>query len=180
MADQARVASIEALEDFRTALVRYQGRAKQALEDVGGEVKRLREWLAFDRRMHWEGEVRRCTRRLEQAEAELTTARFSALQDDHSAQQMAVKKARRMLEAAEEKLRVTRKWIRDFDSIVEPEGRQLDGLRERLAQDFPKAISAMGETIGVLKEYAEVRSVGSKPPMAADVREGPAPEGGGG
>ena len=159
MADQARVASIDALEDFRTALVRYQSRATQSLDDMGGDVKQMREWLNLDRRMHWQAELKRRTRKLEQAEAELMTSKFSDLKDDHSVQQLAVKKARRSLEEAEEKLRVTKRWARDFDAIVAPASRQLDGMRERLSTTFPKAISAMGETIGLLREYAEVRGV---------------------
>lgn len=157
MAEHAKVTSIEALEDFRSALIRYQARAKQALDDVGGEVKRTRDWLGFDRRTYWEGQVKRCQRRLEHAEAELMTARFSSLKNDQSAQQMAVRKARRRLEEAEEHLKVTKRWIRDFDSIVEPAGRQLDGLRERLAQQFPKAVVAMDRSITALQDYAGVK-----------------------
>ncbi len=159
MAEQARVASIDALEDFRTALVRYQARATQSLDDVSGDVKQMREWLTLDRRMHWQAELKRRTRRLEQAEAELMTSKFSDLKEDHSVQQLAVKKARRNLAEAEEKLRVTKRWARDFDAMVAPASRQLDGMRERLSTTFPKAISSMGETIGLLREYAEVRGV---------------------
>ncbi|MEP4078531.1 hypothetical protein [Haloferula sp.] len=172
MAEQARVASIDALEEFRTALVRYQSRATQALDDVNSEVKQVREWLAFDRRTHWQAELKRRTRKLDQAEAELMTSKFSALKDDHSAQQMAVKKARRDLADAEEKLRLTKRWARDFDSVVSPASRQLDGLRERLATTFPKAISGMGETIGVLRNYAEVRAGKPRPPAEESTEGG--------
>lgn len=175
MAEQARVASIEALEVFRTALVRYQARATQALDDVNGDVKQMREWLAFDRRIHWQGEVKRRTRKLEQAEAELMTSRFSGLKDDHSAQQMAVKKARRSVDEAEEKLKLTKRWARDFDSLVAPASRQLDSLRERMATSFPKAISGMGETIGVLRDYAETRA--STRPAQTDDRSAEGGEG---
>ena len=65
MAEQANVASIEALEDFRTGLVRYRQRITRALDDVGGEIKRTREWLAFGPRMAGEGEVKGRQRRLE-------------------------------------------------------------------------------------------------------------------
>ena len=106
MADQARVASIDALEDFRTALVRYQSRATQALDDVGSDVKQMREWLTFDRRLHWQAELKRRTRKLEQAEAELMTSKFSDLKDDHSVQQMGVKKARWMGAEDEKKEKV--------------------------------------------------------------------------
>lgn len=154
MADQANVASIEALEDFRAGLVRYRQRTTQALEDVSSEVKRTREWLAFEKRMAWEGEVRRRQRHLDQAEAELSTSRLSALKDDHSAQQLEVKKARRALAEAEGKLALTRKWARDFDSIVEPASRPLDSLREWIAGEMPKAIGSLDAMIRALGDYA--------------------------
>lgn len=154
VAEKANVTSIEALEDFRTALLRYRDRAVQALDDVGGEVKRTRDWLAYDRRMFWEGEVKRGQRRLEQAEAELMTSRFSALKDDHSVQQLAVKKARRLLEEAEGKLRAVRKWCRDFDGVVEPAARPLEALRERLSHDFPKAVASLESMIQALADYS--------------------------
>lgn len=173
MADQARVASIDALEDFRTALVRYQSRAVQALDDVNTEVKQMREWIHYDRRIHWKAEIKRQTRKLEQAEAELMTSKFSDLKDDHSVQQLQVKRARRALAEAEEKLRLTKRWARDFDSTVAPASRQLDGLRERLATTLPKAVAGMGETIGLLREYAEVRGVSpNKPPAESETQGG--------
>lgn len=154
VAEQANVASIEALEDFRASLVRYRQRTTRALDDVAAEVKRTREWLAFDRRMAWEAEVRRCQRRLDQAEAELATSQLSALKDDHSAQQLAVRKARRALDEAEEKLRRTKKWAREFDAIVDPASRPLDNLRERIANDLPKAIGSLDAMIRALGDYA--------------------------
>lgn len=166
MAEQANVASIEALEDFRGALLRYRQRATQALDDVGGELKRTRDWLSYEKRIAWEGEVRRCQRRLDQAEAELMSAKLSALNDDHSVQQLAVKKARRALAAAEEKLRLTKKWARDFDTAVEPASRPLDGLRDRLSNELPKAVASLDAMIRALGEY----SARAAPPARAETR----------
>jgi hypothetical protein len=154
VADQANVASIEALEDFRAGLVRYRERTNQALEDVSGEVKRTREWLTFEKRTAWQGEVRRRQRRVDQALAELATSKLSVMKDDHSAQELEVKKARRALAEAEEKLRLTKKWARDFDSIVEPASRPLDSLRERIASELPKAIGSLDAMIRLLGDYA--------------------------
>lgn len=165
MAEQANVASIEALEDFRAALLRYRERTTRALDDVSGEIKRTREWLGFEKRTAWEGEVKRRQRRLEQVEAELTSAKLSALQDDLSTHQMQVRKARRLLEEAEEKLRRTKKWVRDFDAVVDPAVRPLESLRDRVSSDLPKALASLDGMIRALGEYAE-RAPGAVPPEA--------------
>ena len=169
MADQAKVASVEALEDFRAALLRYSQKSKTALDDVSSELKRMRNWLTYDRRMAWEGEVRRHLRRLEQSEAELMTAKLSGLQDDLAAQQMAVKKCRRSLEGAEQKLAATKKWARDFDTVVAPAVKPLDSLRDRVAVDLPKAVSSLDGLIRALDAYTE-RAPKSAPP--GSVQEG--------
>lgn len=152
---EAKVASIEALEEFRAALMRYRQRATTALDDVASEMKQMREWLAYERRMELEGGVRRLTRKLEQAKGELMTAKMSSLHDDVSAQQMAVRKAKRELEEAEAKLAATRKWARDFDGIVAPAQRPLDSLRDRIAVDLPKAVGSLDAMIRALEAYAE-------------------------
>src|SRR5688500_13231401 len=106
MDGEARVGSIDAIQDFRAALIRYAERARRALDDVTGEVKRTRGWLESEQRQKWEGEYRRRARHLEQAQQELFSARLSSMRQDKSAQQMAVKKAERMLAEAEQKLAV--------------------------------------------------------------------------
>ncbi|MBB5351541.1 hypothetical protein HNR46_001778 [Haloferula luteola] len=154
MAGPAKVASIEALEEFRAALARYGQRTGTALDDVSFDVKRLREWLTHDRRMAWEGEVRRRTRRWEQAKAELMTAQLSGLRDDLAAPKMVEKKAARALEEAEAKLEMTRQWARRFDGVVAPALSPLDHLRDRLAIDVPKALASLDAMIRTLDEYA--------------------------
>ncbi|GAA5483877.1 hypothetical protein [Haloferula sargassicola] len=155
MAERAKVASIEALEDFRSSLVKYSQRTKSALDEVSSEMKRLREWLSYERRTGWEAEVRRGTRRLEQAEAELMTAEMSGLQDDLMSRKMAVKKAVRALEESTAKLEATKRWARNFDSVVAPALRPLDSLRDRVAGDLPKAIATLDGLVRALEAYAE-------------------------
>ena len=53
MEGQARVGSIDAIQDFRAALIRYAERARRALDDVTGEVKRTRGWLESEQRQKW-------------------------------------------------------------------------------------------------------------------------------
>lgn len=156
MDGRARVGSIDAIEAFRGALIRYTGRVRQALDDVTGEVKRTRGWLETEQRQKWEGEYRRRARKLEQAEQELFSARLSSMQNDKSAQQMAVHKARRLLEEAEEKLRVIKRWRQAYDPQVESLAKQLEGLHEAMSRQMPKGVVSLGNSIRTLQDYAQV------------------------
>jgi polyhydroxyalkanoate synthesis regulator phasin len=169
MEGQARVGSIDALEAFRAALIRYTERAKRALDDVTGEVKRTRGWLETEQRQKWENEYRRRARALEQAEQELFSARMSAMKNDKSAQQMAVNKARRALLEAEQKLAVIKRWRQAYDARVEALSKQLEGLHDTLSRQMPKGVVSLTNSIRLLQDYAETMSA-SKPaaPAAAE------------
>jgi len=158
MEGQARVGSIDALEAFRAALIRYTERAKRALDDVTGEVKRTRGWLETEQRQKWENEYRRRARALEQAEQELFSARMSAMKNDKSAQQMAVNKARRKLQEAEEKLAVIKRWRQAYDQRVESLSKQLEGLHDTLSRQMPKGVVSLTNSIRLLQDYAEAMS----------------------
>src|SRR5438045_5436341 len=136
MPDRAHVASLEAIESFRTSLILYASKARPALEDVSADVLRVRLWLEDEQRMHWENQVRRRTKALEQAEQALSSARMSNLRDATSSEQMAVRKARQSLEEAEAKLKVLKNWNREFENRVDPLVKQLQKLHSFLANDM--------------------------------------------
>ena len=156
MDSQARVGSIDAIEAFRATLIRFAERARRSLDDVTSEVKRTRSWLESEQPQKWEGEYRRRARLLEQAEQELFSARLSALRQDKSVQQLAVKKARRALTEAEEKLALLKRWRQAYDSRVEALAKQLEGLQDTLSRQVPHGIVSLGNSIRHLQDYAGV------------------------
>jgi hypothetical protein len=169
MDGQARVGSIEAIEAFRAALIRFTERSKRALDDVTGEVKRTRGWLETEQRQKWEGALRRRARALEQAEQELYSARLSDMRRDKSAQQMAVNKARRALQEAQEKLALIKRWRQAYDARVEALAKQLEGLQDTLSRQMPRGVVSLANTVRYLQDYAGVMPA-VKP--AAGVEEG--------
>jgi len=158
MDGQARVGSIETIEAFRAALIRYAERARRALDDVTGEVKRTRGWLESEQLQKWQGEHRRRLRILEQAQQELYSARLSTMRQDKSAQQLAVKKAQRMVTEAEEKLAVIKRWRQAYDARVEALAKQLETLHDTLSRTLPKGVVSLGNTVRNLQDYAEVHA----------------------
>src|SRR6058998_2283362 len=115
MPDQAHVTSSEAIEFFRASLIAYVTKTRPLLEDACDEVFRTREWLHNDRRIHWENQVRRRVRVLEEARQALLGAKMSNLRDTRAAEHMAVERAKRSLAEAEEKLKQIKMWSREFD-----------------------------------------------------------------
>src|SRR6266849_1526853 len=139
MPERAHVTSVEVLESFRASLILYVSKARPTVEEVSAEVLRTRLWLENDQRVHWEGEVRRRAKALEQAQQALSSARMSNLREASSSEHMAVHKARRALDEAEAKLKLLKYWNREFDGRVQPLVKQLEKLHTLLANDMLQA-----------------------------------------
>jgi hypothetical protein len=157
MAEQAHVRSIDGIENFRAELIAYLSKTRPILEDACDEVARTREWLENDRRLYWETQARRRERALEDAQQALFSAKLSNLRDVRTAEQMAVVKARRLVDEAHGKLRKIRRWSRDFDNRVQPLVKELEHLRSLLGTDLPKAALYLAQVIKALEAYARVR-----------------------
>lgn len=152
MATQAKVTSLDALETFRAALIVFLTKARRALDEVSDEIRRTRQWLENDRRPHWEGEIRRRSRALDQAQQELFSARLSEFMEA-STRQLAVRKAKLAVAEAEGKLRAVKFWNQKYDSAAEPLARGIDGLRHFLEHDMPGAVSYLVQVQKILESY---------------------------
>src|SRR5260370_20630701 len=128
MAEKAQVTSLDALESFRSHLIVYLSQARPAVEEVSAEVMRTRMWLEGDQRFHWENQMRRRMKVLEQAQEALFSSRLGALRHETAAEQMAVHRAKHGVEEAEAKLRVLKKWKREFEGRVQPLVKQPEEL----------------------------------------------------
>jgi hypothetical protein len=161
MADRAHVTSVDAIELFRANLIAYLGKARPVLEDACDEVFRTRQWLQQDRRVHWENQLRRRRKILEEAEQTLFGARLGNLREPTSAEMAAVTRAKRALDEAEEKLRLVKRWTMEFDHRVQPLVKELEGLRTMMANDMPKAAAHLAQVIKTLDAYANVKPSGA-------------------
>src|SRR5688572_11598136 len=100
MSDRAEVSSIDAIADFRAALLIYISKVRPLLDDSADEVARAREWLRTTQRIYWENQIRIRTRELADAQQALFSAELARLRPATNAEIIAVQKARRALLAA--------------------------------------------------------------------------------
>lgn len=168
MAAQAHLTSLDALGAFRSALIVFLDHAHRSLDEVGDEIRRTRGRLQNEWRTHWEQEIRKRQRQLDQAQQDLMSARLSSLRDDISAQQNAVRKAREARDHAEKKLRKVKLWTREFDHAAGPLVKRIESLRHALDHDLPRGLAFLLQAQKTLEDYA-----GSAPRPA--VRPPPTP-----
>jgi len=163
MPQKAHVTSLDALEAFRSNLVVYVSQARPALDEASAEVLRTRLWLENEQRLHWENQIRRRTKELEQAQQALFSARLGALSKETALDQLAVHRAKQSLAEADQKLRIVKKWDREFDGRVQPLVKQIEKLHTVLSNDMVKAIAYLTQAINTLAAYNERSTQGSEP-----------------
>jgi hypothetical protein len=156
MADKAHVSSLEAIEAFRSHLIVYVSKARPALEEVSADMLRVRSWLENDQRSKWENEIRKRQKAFEQATQELFSARLSKLSQSIAVQQLAAHRAKRALDEAMEKLRVIKRWAREFEGRVQPLVKQVEKLHTVFTKDMAEAVVHLGQVVKTLSAYAEL------------------------
>ena len=157
MPEQARVTSLEALESFRSHLIVYLSQVRPVLEEVTAGVVRTRGWLENDQRIHFENQIRSRSKALQEAQQALFSARLGSLKHETSAEYLLVQKAKRQLEEVETRLRVLKRWNRDYDGRVQPLVKQMEKLHTVLTNDMVKAVAYLTQAINTLAAYAEVK-----------------------
>ena len=160
MPEQAQVTSVDAIELFRSNLIVFLSKARPALEEVSADVQRTRMWLENEQREHWDREMKRRARDLEQAQAELFSARLSRLQQATAVQHMNVQRAQHAVREAEEKQRMLKKWSRELGPRAEPLVKLIDQTHGFLSSEMVKAVAYLAEVVETLQAYAEVRPSG--------------------
>ncbi len=170
MPQKAHVSSLDALEAFRSNLIVYVSQARPALDEVAAEVMRTRLWLETNQRTFWEEQLRRRRKEFERAQQALFSARLGALHRETAADQMAVHRAKAALEEAEGRLRMIKKWTREFDTRFQPMVKQTEKLHTILTNDMVKAVAYLAQALNTLSAYAEF-----KPPAGTASGTEPAP-----
>ena len=170
MSTQARITSLEALETLRAALVVFVSKSKASVDGVRETVKRTRQWLQADQRTHWEGEIRRRRRALDQAVQELYSARLTKMTATITMREAVVRLAKEAVEEAENKLRAVKRWSQNFDAASDPLVKKVESLRDYLEHNMTDAVTFLHRVRDILDAYTE-RSAPQAPPPAANTME---------
>ena len=133
------------------------GDVRPLLEEVSGEIMRLRQWLDSDQRLYWENQFRLRSRKLEETRAELFNARLSKLQEATALQVMAVQRAERSVRESEAKLAIVKKWGRDLEGRTGPLIKQTEQYQTFLTTEMPRALAHLDGIIRTLEGYADIK-----------------------
>jgi hypothetical protein len=167
---QASVRSIDALREFRAALIEFAEDALGALGAADMEARRTVHWVTHEQRLYWQQELKRRKERLSQAHSELARKKLGASSGNtprYTEQLEQQKKARASLEEAERRAELLRRWEpRLQQAVLEYKGRA-GRLTDLIGGDLPRSLALLDRIIEALDAYAQVA-----PPSGAAAASG--------
>ena len=169
--NEARIRSLDALVEWRSSMIVFQTKARRSVSQITDEVKGTRQWLETVQRPHWEMQIKKRSRKMDQANQELISARFSTLKDNLMVQEQALRKAKVAVKEAEDKLRLTKRWILEYDRVVATPVRKLENLHHYVDHELPKAILHLQQLLTTLEGYTASTledSSSSSPPSSPE------------
>jgi hypothetical protein len=162
MEGAARISSIEALKDFRTALIKFKAEATAALIETESELQRTLMWPRHDQTTYWQRQVRIRQELLGRAKSDLFRKQVAQDLEVRVSvdQKKAVEKAKRDLEHAEEKSRTVRRWIGVLDKELVLYRGECQGLSGMLEGGIPGLLKRLDGMIGSIEAYLMVSDTG--------------------
>src|SRR5207237_456090 len=109
----AKITSLDALRNFKVALLRFAAEVEAALVTLELEARRPMEWIEGDRARYWPQQVRKASDAVSEARLALERCQVRISSEDTKScydERKALDKAKRRLQLAEEKTQAVKRW----------------------------------------------------------------------
>jgi len=159
MAQSANVRSIDAIKQFKIALINFAEEARVALSSADMELNHARNWLERDQLAYWKSQVKRCQEQVAQAKADLFRRKLSQSHSDaisDSDQKEALREAQKRLRHAEEKVERVKRWVPILQHATTEYHAQAQPLGDHLAGGLTGSIQVLERMIRALEGYLAV------------------------
>jgi capsule polysaccharide export protein KpsE/RkpR len=156
MSQGANVRSVDAIRDFKVALINFAEEATVALGSTEMEIRQIRNWLLRDQLSYWQAQIKRGQERVSTTRADLFRRKLSQSNSDaisDTEQKEALRAAERQLRQAEEKVAIIKKWIPVFEHALSEYHSQSQPLGDRLSGSFAATLSLLDRMLASLDAY---------------------------
>lgn len=179
MTDSANVRSLEAVREFRPALLSFAEDARAAMESLRTEVHRTLEWIDHDRPAYWKEEARKSSDAVSEARSALSKKQVIAAGADRPYaydEKKALERAKRRFETAMRKQKAVREWAMKTHRATDEYATSLARIEQVFSNEVPLVMGLLERMIAALESYA---AVGRPAEPAAEDAEDPDDDGSG-
>jgi hypothetical protein len=165
MSTGANVQSTEAIETVRDSLALFADQVRDALTELGSEMRRVLEWLEHDRPRYWKTQRRVAHDKVHEARQALHRCLMFPIAGERPScyeERAALKMAQARLAYCEDKAERVRHWQRTVQhELFEYQGR-ISQLVRAVELDVPQAIGMLNKVLRQLEEYRSLRAGGPR------------------
>ncbi len=161
MADSAKVLSVDALKQFRIALINFVEEGRNALSGVDMELRRMREWLERDQLSYWQTQVKRRHEAMMTARTELFRRQLAQQGSDavsDTEQKEALREAQRKLRMAEEKVETVKKLVPIFHHALSEYTSHSTPLADHLTGGIERSLASLQKMVESLESYLALQA----------------------
>ncbi len=161
MAGAARVSSIDAIRDFRAAMVEFQEISRLALGEAEADLQRTLTWLKSDREHYWAGMIRKRNNEVQQAKSDLFRKQLQGREGERPScvdEKKALEAAERRLVDAQQRLEATKRWQRVLDRELTMYKGQVQPFARALEGDIPEALTTIDRMLDSLDKYVRLQA----------------------
>ena len=154
-ARSANVTSIDALRNFRAALLTFDDEVDGALTTLELESRRVSEWIENERPQYWAREEHRAANVLAESRINLQRCLLTKGEQGQSCvdEKKDFERAKRRQQTIEDKVKAVRRWKPIVRKEVEEFLVQIARLRHFLETDFPQGVAALERMATALEDY---------------------------
>ncbi len=164
MAEGARIHSVDAIRQFRAALIKYAETGNSALTSADSDIDRVLGWLERDQTSFWAGQVRKRHEHVVRCEDAVRQKKLFKGADGGTQsvvdEMKALSVAKRREAEAEQKVLTVKKAI----AVLRKEGMLYKGRIMRLAttmsSDLPKAVHRLDRMTDQVEAYLSIQTTG--------------------
>lgn len=160
MTTPAHVTSIQALRDFRQALLRYEHAMRDTVAVQRSEIRRALDWVEHDRAQYWPAQWRKAEDQVALARSELELCKMASLKNEQRScldEKKQLERAVARQRLCEARVKDVRKWRQQMEHSSEEFETKLTRLEGFVERELPRAIAALDRMILSLEKYAEER-----------------------
>ncbi len=155
----ANVQSLDALRDFRLALVAFHERAQTAMAELRAKIDRTKGWIDQDRPLYWREQQRRAYDEVTKTRIAYDLCRLRTVGGRHSEcieEGVAKQRAKARLEYCQQKIDAVRRWSVKVGQEVDDYRGRTGPMQRQLEEDVPNMLAKLSRMIDAIEGYADV------------------------
>jgi hypothetical protein len=158
MSESARVNSVEALKQAKTAFIEFSDAVASALASIDADINRVSSWLNQDRPAHWKRQVRLREEAINKIKTDIMRKRIIAAPEPASVieEEKALDRAKMLLGHAQSRQEAVRRWAPTWDREAMMYKTSTHQITEFMHRDIPVALARLDRMMTNLDEYTRI------------------------